>query len=246
MFRAVNCYLIGLNQTDIRDENNVVWSKGAQGSNYCKNLYLIDSTISLFDAHCGTYNATLIDSEVVSLNMIGEGTLRLERVRLVGGDVNSHLVGGEALSIGLRQDYGATWQGTVEIIDCTIELTDRNQYNIFKSGQYANKHNFGYTCYFPTKVVIDGLDVETRYGTKRTGIILSLASSYLNSTYPDLSEKGPDVSNPYMPCEELIIKNCEGFIYRLPDTPMFKNMRVYIDGVEQLDWKIKYGINANK
>ena len=224
----------GINQTDIRDDMGVPHTKGATGSNYCKNMILKNSKMSLFDAHKGTYNATLMDSEVVSLNMIGEGRLLLDNVRLIGGD--------EGYSIGLRQDYGATWQGSVEIVDCVVEVTTANNYNLFKSGSYPVNWDFGYTCYFPQVVIIDNLKFEDMYGNVRTDVTLTYTNFLAVHKTQDISlpENQGGVKNPYMPTKEIIIRNCPGLKLKLHNTPMFKDTKLFIDDVEITDWRTRY------
>ena len=81
-------------------------------SNKSKNLNFKDCVLSRFDAHEGFWNASFIDCEFGRyINVIGGGYLYIENTtRCVGGNF-----------ISLRDDYGSTFNGTVEIVDCTFE-----------------------------------------------------------------------------------------------------------------------------
>ena len=246
--KSNNVIFKNIHQTDLRDENGVVNSDtGAFGSNYCKNLTLLDSTLSLFDAHRGTYNATLINSEVRSLNVIGEGLLYLERVKLVGID--------QKFSIGLREDYGSTWEGDVELIDCQVELNTTKKFDLFRITQYIAVWTYGYTCYFPQRILIDGLTCVDSKGNTVSGVTIGL-SEYLSKNFgahdisvPE-SQGGGGGVNPYIGCKEIVIKNCQSDItWIFPDIPMFRNTKVTVNDkvYENMNaWKALYGYNANK
>ncbi len=136
--------------TDILDTK--YW--GIMGSNFCKNITLKNCTFSRFDAHQGVANVTILDSTLghQCLNAIGSGLLRVENSTLYGKSL-----------INLRTDYGSTWHGDVLIRDCTWipnrgnALTDK--YAII-GGSYNGFHDFGYPCYMPTNITIDGLHVK--------------------------------------------------------------------------------------
>ena len=223
-------------QTDYRLADGTIAKNGSHGTNYCKNLKLINgSGLSLFDAHCGTYNATILDSEIVSLNLIGEGLLYMENVNMAV-DGKSHY------TIGLREDYGATWKGEVVLKDCTIEgAVGMTDYSLFHAGSYQPDHNFGYTCYFPAKVTIDGL--KTKNFLPTTKIHLADWLEKHKNTDISVPEKqgGGGGINPYSGCKEFIIKNTNFDNWVFPNTPQFSGMKVYINDTEVANWKAKYG-----
>jgi hypothetical protein len=152
---------------------------GIMNSNRAKNLFFINSSLSRFDAHEGFWNGTFINTTFGRyINVIGGGYLKIDGcTRNVGRDF-----------ISLRGDYGATFNGTIEIKDCTMrglkefrrtmnakpyyesgELYIINSgYSTTYDGAYktndANsfpylKWNFGYTCYMPQHVIIDNFKV---------------------------------------------------------------------------------------
>ena len=246
--RANNVLCENIDQYDLRNEEGIVnTGTGAHGSNYCKNLRLNNSKISLFDAHRGSYNVFVTNSQVRAFNLIGEGLIYLENVTFVGGD--------NEYSLGLRQDYGSTWKGEVMIKDCKVELNSTRIFNLFRITGYISDWDFGYTCYFPEKITIDGLTCVNLKGQPLKDVTVTF-SEYLckkfNNTDISIpgSEGGGGGINPYIGCKEVIIKNCqEDIIWRMPDIPMFKDMKLTIDGVTyeaQSNWKAKYGYLANK
>ena len=122
---------------------------GIMGSNYCKNLTYDGCIFSRFDAHQGTYNATIINSEIghQKLSVIGQGTLYIENTVFHSDTV-----------VALRTDYGSTWQG--EIIFKNITINNTGTPILVNAGW--NNHYFGYTCYLPAKIVVDGITLANK------------------------------------------------------------------------------------
>ena len=135
--------------------DNDYW--GIMGSNFCKDIVVKNSEFSRFDAHQGVANVTIINSKLghQGLNAIGEGLLRVENSTIYGSSF-----------ISLRDDYGSTWHGTVEIKDSTW-IPNRGQLfttaNLI-NGKYSGAHDFGYECYMPETIDIDGLYVNDSAG----------------------------------------------------------------------------------
>ncbi len=124
---------------------------GVSGTNYCKNMYYVDSTLTRYDAHCGVFNGGIKGGKISVLRLIGGGTFTIE-------GVDFHTRG---VPIQLREDYGATFNGTVIV-------KDTNFYNSWGSKGYnfilvdaptAHIYN-GYNTYFPS-LVVDNIYVET-------------------------------------------------------------------------------------
>ncbi|MBR6557862.1 MAG: hypothetical protein IKT70_02510, partial [Clostridia bacterium] len=61
----------------------------------------------------------------------------------------------------LRGDYGSTWEGDLIIRNCTVTPMGNGEVRIV-SGDNEGFHDFGYTCYLPTNIIIDGLVANTR------------------------------------------------------------------------------------
>jgi len=212
--RAANVLFKDCEQiNDIHDTS--IW--GIFGSNYCKNITFDTVRFSRFDAHMGVANATIRNSELgyMGVHLIGCGTFLLENTKIYGYSM-----------INLRNDYGSTWEGDIIIKDC--EFIPRNGVQsdvIIISGSYSSQHDFGYTCYMPRKITIDGLIID-------------------DSNHPD-NYKGPkifaDFNNlytsekfqekyPYIITEEVQIKNLTAKSdkhYNISDNLfMFRNIKI--------------------
>ena len=127
---------------------------GTFASNFSRNILFDGCRLSRFDAHMGVCNVTLRNCHFghQGVNLIGHGTARLENCAVYGSNL-----------VNLRSDYGSSWNGDLIIRDC---------YFYPKNGKYANAvliggansfdHDFGYTCYLPRTIDIDGLYIDDR------------------------------------------------------------------------------------
>ena len=68
---------------------------------------------------------------------------------------NSTLIPVSNVFVNLRQDYGATWKGTITIKDSYVELASTSTEFNMVSMTWVN-HNFGYASYMPN-IVIDNV-----------------------------------------------------------------------------------------
>lgn len=190
---AVNAKFINCNQTnDITDID--YW--GIAGTNYCKNLVYDGCALSRFDAHQGVLNATVRNSVLGhhGIKLIGSGTALIENTTVLAEDF-----------VDLRSDYGSTWNGEMIIRNCRFYPTGISSHII--KAENSEDHDFGYTCYLPERIEIDGLYVH-RIGT-----------NYLfTKVNPDHKSDSYSASNPVVPPEEITVK---GF-----DTLLFGNLKV--------------------
>lgn len=147
--RALNITFENCSQTnDINDSR--YW--GIMGSNYCKNLVYDGCIFSRFDAHMGVANATIRNSTLghQGINAIGSGTFLVENSTIRGTTL-----------INLRSDYGSTWEGDFIIRNCIFVPRGLKSGNVnLIGGSNSGQHDFGYTCYMPKKILIDGLTIE--------------------------------------------------------------------------------------
>lgn len=130
--------------TDIMDRD--YW--GLIGSNFCRDLTLDDCVFSRFDAHCGVHNCTLRGCTLghQCLNAIGFGHFLVEDTTACG-----------AALVTLRPDYGSTWRGDFTIRNCVWQPLGKSR-AVF-AGNNDGTHDFGYECFTPQRVVIDGLKI---------------------------------------------------------------------------------------
>ena len=122
---------------------------GTGGTNFCKNMKYIRSTLSRFDAHQGLYNGACIDSTVQAFELIGKGTFTVKNVKWYSYTANASSV------LALRSDYGSTWDGEL-VIDGLDLYASSPEVTLVPFG-FANWY-FGYTCHIPN-VIIKGLRV---------------------------------------------------------------------------------------
>lgn len=147
---AINAKFINCKQTnDITDGD--YW--GIAGTNYCKNLVYDGCAFSRYDAHQGVLNATVINSVLGhhGIKLIGNGTACIENTTVLSDSF-----------VDLRSDYGSTWNGELIIRNCKFYPTGISTHIV--KADNTEDHDFGYTCYLPEKVEIDGLFVH-RIGT---------------------------------------------------------------------------------
>ena len=149
--RAINVTWRNCRQTiDIMDTR--YW--GIFVSDYGKNLTLENCEFSRFDAHMGVTNATIRGCTLghQGLNAIGHGLLTIENTTIY-----------KPSFISLRGDYGATWKGDVVIRNCVWNPNRgaaSNDASYLVSGNCYVDHDYGYVCYMPQNITIDGLKLE--------------------------------------------------------------------------------------
>lgn len=190
---VVNFHMIGCRMNHITDRTR--W--GVIGSNFCKNILLEDCTLSRMDTHMGvsgTYEIRRCTLGWMGLNAIGRGTLTIEDSTLYGGTL-----------VSFRRDYGSTWEGNVVIknskwIPACGDTTVPQMINVTNDGM----HDFGYPCFMPEEVTIDGLHVDdSNHPEDYEGMFFF--------TNPDAGAEGVPESGErpftYAPCKKVIVKN---------------------------------------
>ncbi len=179
---AVNASFVNCKQTnDITDAD--YW--GIAGTNYCKNLVYDGCALSRFDAHQGVLNATVKNSVLGhhGIKLIGSGTALIENTTVLS-----------ASFVDLRADYGSTWNGDLIIRNCKFYPTDVSM-NIINA-ENSEDHDFGYTCYLPQRIEIDGFYVN---GVGTYYVFNMVNSKHLFDFY--------NAEYPVVPPEEITVKN---------------------------------------
>jgi len=197
-FRMLNCRM-----QNILDRTR--W--GVIGTNFMKNILLEDCVLSRMDVHMGASGDYIIRRSTLGhqgLNAIGRGRLVIEDSTLHGGSM-----------VGFRSDYGSTWEGEVLIRNCRwITPADRTGNPVMFHLDNDGTHDFGYPCFMPRVIRIDGLFVDD---SSRTGDERGIA--YFNDPL------GPPRANrsfPYRLTERLEIsdlKSSRGLPFRVSDNP---------------------------
>ncbi len=210
---------------------------GLGGTNFCKNMHYIDSQLSRFDAHCGLYNGSIIDSEIQYVEIIGKGTFTIKNTDVyipTGYAANSLFY--------LRSDYGSTWEGTLIVDNVTAYVNDGPFYIFHHS--YANFY-FGYTCYIPNMEITDlalcskvsGVKLDSSYDQLKFFDGSMESQPYMHTD--DLGGKGTN-ENPVTPPDYIkIVSNKNGYSFRLPyqtDGKFLSGVKYY-SGDEEVEVK---------
>ena len=181
---------------------------GIMGSNFCKNLAYIGSRLSRFDAHCGVYNARVIDSEITAMSIIGAGKLEI---------TNTKFTTYMDKIVVLRGDYGSTWRGDIAISGLQVKTANSLKELYIVSGSYKNSY-FGYTTYLPKNISIEGVKIENK----------AITSVYIFEgtivTSGDVSQptlpSGKENKNPQVQTESVTVtQNENDYTYELTKTP---------------------------
>lgn len=212
--RALNVSFVNCSQTNDIDDNTY-W--GILGSNFSKNLLYDHCTFSRFDAHQGVANATIRNSTLghMGINAIGSGTFTVENSTIRGRTL-----------INLRSDYGSTWQGEFIIRNCTFVPSGGKPVTAsLIGGSNSGQHDFGYTCYMPERIVIDGLHiVDSSHPAEYDG------PAIFANFNPKMADDSYHEQFPYVKTREVILRNVtidSGKPLRLSDNPfMFKDVKV--------------------
>jgi len=195
--------------------NSTFW--GIFASNYSKNITFDHVTFSRFDAHMGVANATIRNSVLghMSMNIIGCGTFLVENTKVYGSSF-----------MNLRSDYGSTWEGEVVVRNC--EYIPRNGAQsdaVLINGSYSGQHDFGYPCYMPEKITIDGLVIhDLNPPDNYTGpkIFATFNNAYTSEAFV---EKYPYSITKEVEIKKLTVKSGKPYLIS-NNRFMFRNVRI--------------------
>ncbi len=174
--------------TDINDRR--YW--GLFESDYCKNILFDGCVFSRFDAHKGVFNATVRNCRLghMGINAIGAGTFLVENTTITC----------ERL-FNLRTDYGSTWDGEFVVRNCTY-IPTKGRFAYIFWGWNEGKHDFGYPCSMPKKVVFSGLTIDDSRLDAKEGRVY---------VFDDFRGDGRDRGKPnqyeYAVTKELVLRN---------------------------------------
>lgn len=126
---------------------------GGIACNFMKNILVEDCVLSRMDVHQGVSGDYIIRRTTLGhagLNAIGRGRLVVEDSILHGASL-----------ITFRPDYGSTWEGEVLIRNSRWILPPgrRGRLVMFQA-QNDGTHDFGYPCFMPRVIWIEGLFVD--------------------------------------------------------------------------------------
>jgi hypothetical protein len=201
------------------------------GSSYCKNLTYDSCALTRFDAHQGVWNARVLNSDMAVIRLTGGGDFYMENTRIYFRNFVS--------PIQLREDYGATWEGTITIKDSKlIDITKTACLQSLILTRSPN-WNFGYETHFPY-FVIDNLEFE---GANEVDFFQKFenkpASPYFYRSVLDegitelgaICEDGKENISPYVPPKFIKVINNEkwGYKLKLKRSKLFENTEIVGD-----------------
>jgi hypothetical protein len=197
-FRMQNCRM-----NSILDRT--LW--GVIGTNFCKNIVIEDCVLSRMDTHQGVSGEYTIRRTTLGhagLNAIGRGVLTVEDSTIYGRSL-----------ISLRGDYGSTWDGPVVIRDSRwIPGNGARMWPRLIGGGNDGMHDFGYPCYMPREITIDGLFVDdSNHPDDYTGFYFF--------SHPQPPKKGLPETRPfpYHTTEKITVRNLKTASGKRPRLP---------------------------
>lgn len=189
---TVNIKVENVKSNDIDDNSR--W--GITGTNYTKDITYKNCELNRIDAHSGVRNLTIENSTLgkYGITVVGSGILNLNNVTTLS----------PSTLVYLRDDYGSTWNGTINIKNCNMAKAINPQIVTFYTNFDSNNqpHNYGYDLHLPN-ITIDGLTIND--------------SNNISAKYPDIcifdnnavrtgTDNG-DVRNNYILPQNINIKN---------------------------------------
>ena len=213
-FTVTNC--INIEISGCTQTNSITDSKywGVFASNTSRNLLLSNCVFSRFDAHRGVRNVTIIGCELghQGINLIGGGTALIENTKVHN---NNNF-------INLRSDYGSTWEGDLIIKNCVFAPAKAPDKYIIINGSNPCTHDFGYTCYLPKNITIDGLEIRGA-SVSSTYLFANFNSSWNSDNY---SPKYPMVITEKVTVKNLKVGSSGTEMNVSPNKFMFKNVQI--------------------
>jgi hypothetical protein len=187
---VVNFSMINCRMNHINDRTR--W--GVIGTNFCKNILLEDCTLSRMDTHMGVSGTYVIRRSTLGymgLNAIGRGLLTVEDSTLYGRSL-----------INFRSDYGSTWEGDVVIRNCRwIPAGGHTCWPHMIQSQNDGMHDFGYPCFMPREITIDGLFVDDANHPQNYQGMYFFSDPFGGKDQPPAQRPFP-----YAPCQKLRVR----------------------------------------
>lgn len=240
------------------DDGSITY-RGLFGTNYMRNMYFKDCFLNSMDSHSGAYNVTMEDCTFEHINYVGGGDIIMKNITVYTSK-------NYRMAIHLRQDYGAHWKGNVYMDGIRIRYNVNDSISsIDLIKAYYTNFNFGMETYLPINVYANNITTE---GYKRTSPACTFANgTIIDENITETNKKSISIyeninsqmKNDYdystVNSNNQDAKHCTENIYLsnigpsivYPDHRFFRNMKVYIDGVEKTDWYVKRsGLCADK
>lgn len=230
--------------------------RGLFGTNRMRNNYLKNCILNSYDAHSGAYNTTIEDSTFEHFNFIGQGDIIIKNTTIY--------VDGGYGGIILRSDYGSRWEGNIYIDGLDLRHSDEynKHYVDLVKAEYRN-WDFGYTDqtatsgnYLPFTIYAKNVTINEYTRSTQEYAIASPGQIAEELTKSDIplgiyiyydnglkSKYNPDSdANQQMMTDAIYLEG--GDVESLcnlciPNNAYFKDMKIYINGVDQTTWYSK-------
>ncbi len=234
-------------QSNFYNEDGSINSYGIMGTNYCKNLTFDRMTVSSFNASRGTYNATIKNSTLQYIELIGDGIVTIENVTAYTG-ISMRSV------ISLRPDYGSTWWGDIYIDGLNIKCDSSfgADYIIALIGASWVNYNFGFDASLPQSITMKNVNLyEYEYGiddsgNRRESIVStnerkiyiysqSIGQSKYDYSDPETTIYDNNIHNVISPTKSITVINSDvenllNIVWMT--SPTFQNTKITVDGEE--------------
>ena len=139
---------MGMGFADVNGvKRRLCWGVG--GTNYCKNVEYLNSTLTRLDAHAGLYNGKVINSNISCMALTGYGNFTVEDSNWYQYSPNS-----QNQLLQLRGDYGHHWHGDILVKNVKGYLLNCDE--VFVTCHSYSNWYFGYTCTVPN-ITLDNL-----------------------------------------------------------------------------------------
>lgn len=172
---SVNIECSNIKSNGIDDVNR--W--GIVGTYYSKDVtFNDDCVLNRIDSHEGIYNLTIDNCTigVKGLTLAGMGTLNLTNSTIQSNSV-----------ITLRDDYGSTWDGDVNISNCVHKYAGTSNAALITVTPYGAEHDFGYDCKLPN-ISVENYAIDMQNSSD--------ADNYYDVFY--IKETGSNIESSYM------------------------------------------------
>ncbi len=177
-------YSIGVTLKNVTQSRSIhdfpYW--GLMGSNFSKDIKLIDCEVSRFDAHQGVTNGFIKGCELghAGLNLVGHGDFTVEDTTVTCDRF-----------IRFREDYGSSFDGKLTIKRCTWRPMYKNDDVYIFCAYNDGSHYFGYDSVMTRELIIDGLTVDDSELAPGKNIVLLPTYSNTSAEVP-YPLKAPD------------------------------------------------------
>ena len=224
-----------------------VYTYGMMGTNFSKNMTFDRVEFNTFDAHCGSYNVTIKNSQLVYVSIIGVGKLVVEDTTfyVTRRDYKTH-------ALWLRTDYGSHYDGDISVKNITIKYADYlgAEPEVALISAIWENHYYGYDTVLGRNITVDNVKMQkiefgigtdgkrwerNVQGKNKLYLFTSNMYSYTNVDISSSTLNGSINLNPYKGPETITITNCNDLTWVLPTAkmPQFKNTVVTVNGERQ-------------